>query len=118
MNKQEFLQDLIDYYSEDTSRRAANSNGQCKYRDGKGRKCAIGRWISESKYSPEMESQFLIQIIYSLPDEIRSLGYGFLSECQDLHDNAVHWDDHKGISKRGKKMVQKLENKYEIKVDC
>ena len=46
----EFLEDTIKYYSEDPSGRRSVENGQCMYKSSDGRKCAVGRFISDHLY--------------------------------------------------------------------
>jgi len=66
MNDTELLKDTIEYYTEDPERRAVifREDGFpiCQYRTGDGRKCAIGRLITDEKYNPAFENSCLCMI--------------------------------------------------------
>lgn len=92
-----FLDEMIEFYSADPSRRANTQHG-CEYQTTDGRKCAIGRHLTF--YNPGMEERGVDDIVYKfpgcLPKEILDLSTEFLSQCQELHDNG-NWEDKEDI---------------------
>lgn len=68
-------------------RRADNFIGQCMYRSKEGLKCAIGCFISDEEYQPEMESNS-IEILCSLFClNISLTRQQLLDALQQTHDN-------------------------------
>lgn len=115
-----FLQDTVQYYSEDLTRRAASSNsGRCSYLTDDGRKCAIGRHIVENTYSPGFEISPLSEIFKVLPNNVKALGYDFLSQVQSLHDKAINWNltCNQGLTESGKHVVQRIINFHCISLE-
>jgi hypothetical protein len=61
----------------------------CMYRDGKGRKCAIGHGIPDEKYDPGMENNkplTLLEQFPSLAEEFGAVSVHFLTDLQHAHD--------------------------------
>lgn len=99
MTRQEFLQDLLDYYTVDPiKRRCMNEAGKCFYTpistftDG----CAIGRHLDKELQHefdndgvPKSVSEF--SVFHKLPQWMKDLGQDFLLECQILHDRNQVW---------------------------
>lgn len=112
MTRLEFLQDLIDFYSADTSRRSLGKHaGNCQYRYN-GKACAIGRHLLFYDYAMEgMRVHQLVQTFDCLSPEILNLGVDFLDEMQFLHDSDNYWCD-SGLSELGEKHVQELKEKW------
>lgn len=113
MNKKEFLQSTIDYYSADINRRCKTRNGICTYspeaagKVGISEGCAIGRMMTpENKLLADFECGKPILSIYNrleqnkmLPDWMLEFEPEFLSNIQSLHDQDCYWNFN-GISKR------------------
>lgn len=108
----EFLNETIQYYSEDTSRRAINEkSNRCRYRTSDGRKCAVGRHIPDDKYNINIESYPIREVMERLPIEIQELGDKFLLKMQGLHDYVPYWD-HNGLTEMGEHCVNDIINEY------
>lgn len=108
----EFLEDTIAYYSEDVNRRAVN-NMRCSYKTEDGKKCAIGRYISEKKYNSIIEGHGVgSSVVYKLlPKKILDLDIDFLDDIQDLHDQNYHWDKN-GLTEKGIDFKNKIIEKF------
>ena len=113
----EFLQNTINYYSEDVNRRAVVDNDdciECRYLTEDGRKCAIGRFLditleqSDKLSNTPVESNRILNL---LPNEVRDLGSPFLTDIQFLHDNNFFWNE-EGLSHLGKKYVDTIIKDY------
>ena len=110
--KLKFLNEMVVYYSEDVTRRAAR-DGFCMYLDKyTGNKCAIGRYIiDENSLNLEGDYDELIEEFPDcLPKEIKKLGYMFLINIQNLHDQDYYWCD-SGLSKKGLLKVKILKER-------
>jgi hypothetical protein len=103
----ELLEDTVKYYSSDTNRRCITKNGGCYYSPEKANMvgfsdgCAIGRLLS-AKLRIELDSGKgnsavdYCGVFDKLPEEIRLLGMGFLSDLQKLHDKSTNWGRNHG----------------------
>ena len=108
------LKETVEYYSQDTSRRAI-SHGACSYMI-EDRKCAIGRMLSEEDIA-RLESRgmlddtALIDIwdIVETP-RVKNLPRKFLDALQDLHDSDLYWDGN-GITERGIERMALIETR-------
>lgn len=109
------LDDTVEYYSEDTSRRCFEPGYGCFYRS-EGKKCAIGRFIPDENYSLEMEEEGATTIISRfhncLPPEIEELPSKFLGNLQFFHDNAFNWGE-EGLTGQGKESVEFLKKEID-----
>jgi len=105
----DFLEDTIKYYSEDPSGRRSVENGQCMYKSSDGRKCAIGRFISDHLYDCIIEGKSIDDIFVEeyIPEKLKELGFPFLSRIQTLHDWNSHWSNEEGLSVSGKLWVER-----------
>lgn len=84
---------------------ARDAGGMCVYRTDGGAKCALGLWIPDSLYLPELEENDMYNLLWVMPEAwtrqgispaMRSYAKGFhewmarhaplLSDLQDLHD--------------------------------
>lgn len=101
MTRQEFLDEMVAYYSEDTNRRAVirdpidGHTTSCQYKNYDcGTACAIGRYIPDAKYNYRIEGDSVAapEILALLPEEIQRMGAYFLGEVQNLHDIDACWD--------------------------
>lgn len=109
------LDDTVQYYSEDISRRGYELGDGCFYRLGD-KKCAIGRFIPDEKYSIEMEDEGATTIKSRFPDclppEIEELPSKFLETLQFFHDNAFNWDE-EGLTEQGKEYIESLKKEID-----
>lgn len=109
MTKEEFLLDMLDYYTTDVSRRAIQK-GVCVYKTTDGRKCAIGRHINDEKYDPLIEGCVITingPVINCLNENIKSIDTVFLRNVQKLHDSELNWDKNK-LSEYGKDQLHEI----------
>lgn len=109
--------EMLAYYTEDVSRRAIgirNDEQFCFYQNGDTR-CSIGRWISEDKYSEDMDndklgitaSGLITQFPNCLPAEIVDLGVEFLETVQNFHDKDFYWDKD-GLTELGEQNFDRI----------
>lgn len=116
--KEEFLLDLLAYYTVDPNKRRNYKAGRCRYYplddnpDTEG--CAIGRHLSPENAKILDIGNCLIENILEgsekqyLPQWMLDLNTnGFLNDCQDLHDTSSNWLDI-GLSEKGKMKVQDI----------
>lgn len=67
----------------------------CEYRSKDGRRCAVGLWIRDDKYSPEMENKRIDQIVAKYGEDIFAFDIPYqqidamLTELQYAHDRAA-----------------------------
>lgn len=115
----EFLEDTIEYYSSDPINKRSffysTNDEACYYRSPEGKKCAIGRHISDNKYNKSMEEKNLFGILDyspdSLPKEILELDIYFLFEIQILHDKSEFWDNN-GLTVEGLEFVNLIKKSF------
>jgi len=109
----DFFKETVEFYKADVTRRAKGTIS-CVYRTLDGRKCAIGRWIPDDKYTPEIEYNGNVNnnIMELLPLHIQSLGKFFLSEVQIFHDSDRNWNED-GLSYHGTQTYTSIINKIE-----
>lgn len=77
-----------------TQMQKSSREGQCMYRDPHGLKCAIGCFIADSEYKPEMEGHTVADLPFiSYTIEHRALC--LLVQLQSVHDSypESHWDE-------------------------
>ena len=111
MTKIEFIQDFIDTYIKDPSKRAVEYNIRneaigCKYYLKVGNKiknCAIGKHLDEETAilldkRGAIDSIFLDGEQSNLPKWMENFGEVFLSNIQDLHDSSKYWLNYPDIS--------------------
>lgn len=112
LTRKDFLDNMIAYYSEDpVHRRSKDEKGWCCYRDWRGNKCAIGRWIPDESYCKSMEGFRVCAIMEDLPSHVQALGEDFLMDVQQLHDGDHNWCE-TGLSNEGKVKLGKITKKY------
>lgn len=112
-----FLNDMIQYYSEDVLRRSKSEDGDwCCYLAYNGNKCAIGRWIPKEKYISSVERNGVNAFVLSiLPKEIANLDKCFLQDVQFLHDGNHNWSN-EGLSEQGKSEIDVIKRKIKANV--
>ena len=122
--QKKFLKDTVDFFSEDTNRRAVIqvtlagfglvTHPSCKYRTSDGRKCAIGLHIPDKKYVSDIEGDtaYSERVLNVLPKSIQKLGKHFLTAVQQLHDNHDYWNE-SGLTKDGLFTLNEIETRIE-----
>jgi hypothetical protein len=94
MNRKEVLEETLQFYWEDPERRAVSGNGNCQYITDDGRKCAVGRLLSDEqcKELETFSSGKTVEFI-ELPDDLLErmalpyrLAAPFLTSLQCWHD--------------------------------
>ena len=121
MKATELIQETVDYYSEDVSRRAVDEFGYCHYNKN-GKKCAVGRCIID-----ELNHDFTMSWDYLhcsnvkvdsfeerqafLKEEYRGFPDDLWNVLQRLHDINSNWIK-SGLSEFGKAMVTHLMARY------
>lgn len=111
LTRKEFLEDMVKFYSKHP--RAViqgNNTSKCMYRTPEGHGCAIGRWIPDAKYIPDLENRTCDPAVSAcLPENVRKLHNQFLNLVQQLHDNNLNW---KLDSKGQGRLTEKGKNEY------
>ena len=111
MNHTQFLEDFVDTYVADPSKRAITETGVCQYLMDDGRKCAIGRHILPGTYNKTCENQSAYGLVMNnpsmFPDWMSKLNKSFINSVQSLHDGTLFWDDN-GLTSRGLKCLNEL----------
>lgn len=112
------LDDMVKYYSEDTSRRAYISTiSGCIYITKDGRKCAVGRKLPDEilKNKDFLEKfnsgcTYLDIRINVLKSDLLGLPSGFWTDIQRLHDSSPNWilND---LSETGKHLAEIIKDK-------
>lgn len=97
------------------------SVGTCAYRGARGRKCAVGVLIPDSKYTPSMEGFQFFSIVCSyplLPAWMREYKmHRMISSLQLAHDEDRHWDtrpDPARFNRRGMAYLEDIARAYDI----
>ena len=98
----EIIEETIQYYSEDTSRRALEEGG-CQYTTEDGNHCAVGRCLEEEYQTTDFEynqTKGVIQLVdyYQTMDNILREEYrghptDLWERLQRLHDGDFNWDE-------------------------
>lgn len=127
MTKEEFLLDMLDYYTVDPEGRRCNSEAGCYYSPetiGKttSEGCAIGRKLDrefanrlDEEWDGGISVQDIIKTYPDFPEYMYEFDINFLSECQELHDMPYNWDfDFTGLSTVGKKSVESMIQKFDL----
>ena len=89
------------------------NTGQCAYRGGAGRMCAVGCLIGDDEYTSVMEGLAVEELSppgprpVTLPDRLLP-HVSMLKALQYFHDNSGNWSPHKGLSIRGIERIQEL----------
>ena len=117
--KQQILKETLEYYHEDTSRRATNKGGGCEYLTEDGRMCAFGRCEIQALHAPWSDSSNKLQESVSgrfndendmnqtLKEEYRGHSMEFWSDLQHFHDSPNYWTE-TGVSACGLNHFNKL----------
>lgn len=89
---------------------ALDINGDCKFRGEKGTKCAVGLFIPDEEYDPDMEAMTLCDIQRDYPDlELWNLlPIHIWSDLQHIHD----WVDPEDFEREVTENIEALMLKY------
>lgn len=90
------IEEVAQFYSEDPSRRAKDDAGICCYLTDDGRKCAVGRYLSDPEKFRHArcnaENLLLNASIQALMPEVQHLkDTDFWQRLQRFHDDDRHW---------------------------
>ena len=114
MTKTELIQETVDFYSADTSRRSMEEEG-CAYLAENGTKCAVGRCMTQEALKDYGNVPITADAIKDLDSlllqEYQGHPVKLWQELQRFHDAGSNWDA-QGITKEGKQRVQELLIKY------
>lgn len=107
------LNDTKEYYSKDTSRRAAikvYDEDTCEYLTNDGRRCALGRLVTKAKAQELARiAGGVADVFDELPKSVANLTEFFLFDLQNFHDNKRNWNK-AGITKRGLSKYKLIKN--------
>lgn len=109
------LNETVEYYSADVKRRAFNGKNGCHYMTHDGRKCAIGRLLTEEEMNIWKDGSLeysQMYIRYHTPKALLGLKVQFIVALQTVHDHSVNWNN-TGISQHGEQFVMMLKSKIE-----
>lgn len=127
----DMLENTVNYYSEDTTRRATSSDyglNSCVYISKDGKNCAVGRWINYDNFSVEdhNDGHAFLDLIkiddktgYQYTDEelfvpeAQGFYYRFWADLQDLHDANENWNK-SGLTDVGKLNADKIKERLEL----
>jgi len=121
MTKLEIINETVNFYSEDISRRS-RVDRRCLYNSGDSRHCALGRcFLPEYKeqglnFKMNNDSADDLCIKYDgldnlLLEQYRGHSTSFWGDLQELHDNNDYWNEH-GINNYGMARVEELKELY------
>lgn len=128
MTKEEFLLDMLDYYTVDPEGRRCRNDSNCWYspetidkKTSEG--CAIGRCLDkDNAISIDRDFELGVGIKdliddkdVRIPDYMYDLGYNFLDRCQSLHDKNDNWDfTNISLSSKGQIELADMINKFDL----
>lgn len=118
--KLEIIDETVQYYSEDVSRRAQEF-GTCNYMDDAGNRCAVGRCLAEEHIYDAADIEgpvrdLIIELGVADIDEVLSREYQghdmfFWDDLQHLHDHEGYWKVG-GLTAKGEDWVERMKDKY------
>lgn len=108
----EIIDETVEFYSADVSRRALDDNANCLYQAPSLNKCAIGRCMTAKALAINKNVactvDFLVPNIDSLVlKKYRGHSINFWTRLQGFHDFTSYWNK-KGLTYKGKKRVIEL----------
>jgi len=126
----DMLENTVNYYSEDTSRRATNPDSGigCVYSKEDGKNCAVGRWINYDNFDLQSYNEAcsitdLLQIddgedfIYTDEElfvpKAQGFHYQFWADLQDFHDGDKSWDE-AGLTSEGQAKIDRIKERLEL----
>jgi hypothetical protein len=87
------LEETIEFYGRDNSRRATNGLGYCVYKSPSGNCCAVGRKMTEKDHTNIVGTETLQRVWDRIESPIiKELPFSFWHDLQQLHDKGVNWD--------------------------
>ncbi len=101
-----------------STNRCVTENGSCNYYlEGK-QGCAIGRLIEDKELCKKLDKLDYGGVSYHnvfdlLPDELKELTKGFLSDLQNLHDESECWNE-TGLTNRGLNRVGGIKVEFDL----
>jgi hypothetical protein len=109
------LEDTVNYYSEDTSRRALDKHYNCRFQTVDGKMCAVGRYLKPITDWTKIYSAYTYQdLINEYPDCMTEQGLptSFWLDLQKLHDINSYWNKYigKGLTLEGDKFIEKIKD--------
>jgi hypothetical protein len=123
-SKIDIINETVQYYSEDTNRRAVNDTNGCSYYF-EGKMCAVGRCVTNpQKFDKDSNNSNTTSQIYSLvhqanfklnarlKPEYRGHDLNFWEDLQSLHDTHYYWKRAKGLTEMGQSKVKELLERY------
>ena len=125
--KADIIQETLEYYSQDPSRRALDDDGGCYYLSPSGRRCAIGRCLSEkAKANVDINNYFngVVKLANNfgkadidnlLAPEYRGHDVDFWHSLQGLHDRPCNWTS-RGLSRSGVETVEKICSDHDVEI--
>jgi hypothetical protein len=110
------LEDTVKYYSEDTSRRALDKEGSCRFQTVDGKMCAVGRYLKPiTDWTKVYSAYTYLDLINEYPGCMTEpeLPNSFWFDLQDLHDGELFWFKGKGLTPVGHNFVETIKNNIE-----
>lgn len=118
MTREEFLLDMVKYYSEDTNRRCTGPD-RCYYspisvgKVGISEGCAIGRHLTPELQleldSFDISSVTKDYVFERLPNFLQELGKMFLFSVQSFHDQETNWTSQGKINQNVMRIVKEYD---------
>lgn len=114
--RQELLENTINYFN--SKNRAVDGDGACNYYMIDGRRCAIGKELTE-ELARELDGNYAdsgvieYEIFERLPKRLKDMGEVFLSKIQHLHDTSIFWNK-TGLTNEGKEHVRIIKQEYNL----
>lgn len=90
----------------------------CAYRDNNGNRCAIGMWISDAVYDPEIEGTSAWALgqkfpAINFPVWFAEQGY-FMSQLQIAHDDSARYDLDEPFMDKFERRMEKLAEDFHL----
>lgn len=104
--KLEIINETVEYYSADPSRRGTNGS-TCEYLTLFGQMCAVGRCMINPKGKEGGVTELGTGFQLMLKKEYRGHSIDFWQDLQGFHDSSWYWDE-KGLTRRGNAALQSL----------
>ena len=102
------LDETVAYYGKNPDKRRAATETGCQYRTDDGRRCAVGRLLTDKELDLLVEKRFnentgAYYICENMKEEFPSIVHasGFYVKLQHLHDESDNWKT-RGLGKAGK----------------
>lgn len=117
----QLVDETAEFYRKNPRAAAPDENMHFYWDEDTGRKCAIGRLLTEEELIAfhENEGEGINDIVNArlddeLPKSFEGLTVGFLEELQLFHDNPDHWVNDDAIQFKVKKMHEWIDNNYGV----